>query len=297
MTVDQLKDVPCGVCQSTEYKVLYPETLNGRTPNFDYNFTPSHSLGYQTVRCLRCTHVYSTPLPVNIWKNYVSVEDQAYLRHQKSRLATSKKLCATLTTFVPKGKLLDIGCATGDFMTVAKEFYQPEGLELSTWSADLARSKGFTVHSKFLSQFDQGPTYDVITLWGVIEHFENPRLEVREMFRLLKPGGIVAMWTGDVDGLCSKILGKKWWNIQGQHIQDFSKRSLTKLFVEAGYEKAWIGTYPAQMSRDAIMLSMGRYPAVCKFTFPIIKKLFSPDFSMTLALPGELFAIYRKPLN
>lgn len=291
------KEVSCGVCLSTDKRILFPDTLQGKSPNFDYNFTPNHSLTYQTVRCLKCTHVYSTPLPNDIWKNYVSVEDQSYLKQQKSRFATSKKLCNVLRKHVPSGRLLDIGCATGDFMTIAKEFYQCEGLELSSWSAELAKSKGFKIHSEFLSAIKQSQVYDVITLWGVIEHFEYPRREVREMFRLLKPGGIVAIWTGDIDGFCSRILGKKWWNIQGQHIQDFSKRSLTKLYNEAGFEKEWIGTYPATMSRDAIMLSMGRYPTICKPTFPIIRKLFSPDFTLTLALPGEMFAIFRKPKN
>ena len=290
-------DLPCPVCDSKENTVLYPDTLNGQMPNFDYKFTPDHHRTFQTVRCARCRHVYSSPLPSDIWKNYLAVVEQDYLQHSSCRVATSDKVCAVLRRHVPGGRLLDIGCATGDFLSVAQRFYNVEGLELSEWSAKLARERGFTIHSKFLSEFTQASLYDVVTLWGVIEHFESPRDEIRQVFRLLKPGGIVALWTGDVDGLCSRLLGKRWWNIQGQHIQDFTKSSLTMLFQNIGFQKTWIGRYPYVMSRDAILLSLGRYPAVHNAVRPVVRKVLSPRFHLTVALPGELFAVFRKPLT
>jgi SAM-dependent methyltransferase len=297
MTQTDYQEISCPVCTHAKQKLIFPDTLEGKTPNFDYKFSAQHHRTYKIVRCPQCGHAYSSPLPLDMWKNYVSIVDEAYLKNATSRKATSQKICKRLLRYAPSGKLLDIGCATADFLDVAKEHYSVEGLELSSWSATIARSRGFKIHGSFLSEIEPPAQYDVITLWGVIEHFESPLKEANQIARLLKPGGILALWTGDMDGMFSKMMGKAWWNIQGQHIQYFTKSSLTRMMKEAGLKKEWIGLYPYVMSRDAILLSLGRYKAAHRITEPIMTKILPADFHMTVALPGELFAIFRKPLK
>ena len=284
----------CPICRSQTLRELFPDTLNGETPCFDYNFSPRHHRTFRTVRCLTCTHVFSSPIPDNIWQNYVSVQDEAYLRHEHCRLATAQVVCSRLKQLKPSGRLLDIGCATGDFLRHARQYYDVEGLELSAWSADIARKQGFKVHSTFLSDIKASGAYDLITLWGVIEHFQDPVLEVKQMHRLLRMDGIVALWTGDIDGICSKILGKKWWNIQGQHIQDFSRSSLKRLFENHGFKEVWVGIYPCVMSREAILLSMGRYPNIYKWVAPMLRAIIPDSWKFHISVPGELFAVFKK---
>jgi len=264
---------------------------------FDYNFSPQHNLTYQIVRCCSCSHVYASPLPNNLWENYSSVSDKAYLKNQQSRYATAEKIIKKIKHNCSQGRLLDVGCATGDFLFIAQKYYQVEGLELSSWSTKITRQRGFKVHSCFLKDISKNNYYDIITLWGVIEHFENPRQEIKSIFKLLKPGGVVCLWTGDIDCFLSRLLGKKWWYIQGQHIQLFSRRSLFRLFKEHGFKSKYLGRYPYVMSIQAISKSIKRYPIFSQIFAPLINALFSPGHQITISLPGEMLAIFQKPIN
>jgi SAM-dependent methyltransferase len=287
-------DIPCPVCFSARFKVKYPDTLGAETPCFDYDFRPAHTRTYRIVKCLDCGHGYSSPRPARLSENYQTTEDGVYLRDQRQRLATARKVVPHLLRFLPQGRLLDVGCATGDFLSVAREYFKVEGLEISEWSADIARSKGFVIHNGELGSIKANETYDVITLWGVIEHFEEPVREVKNIARLLRKGGIVGVWTGDFESSLSWLLGRKWWWVQGQHINLFSKRSLHKLFDDQGFEVVEIRMYPHVVTMESISRSLGRYPFMTKITKFLLTVQLLADKKITLKLPGEIFAIFRK---
>ena len=187
--------IDCPICGSKDSQELYADTLGNRMPQFGYDFGPSHRLSFRTVRCSNCGHGYSSPLPPDIYANYVDVEDEAYMRNRESRLLTAQKVLAVIRNVRPAGRLLDIGCATGDFLSVAMKYYVSEGLELSTWAANVASKIGVTIHRDRLFKISGRDQYDVVTLWGVIEHFENPGQEIAEINRLLKTGGLLCLWT------------------------------------------------------------------------------------------------------
>ena len=230
-----LTEFPCPVCGAVDYQELYPDKLGNGLPKFGYDFSPRHSDHYRVVRCAHCQHAYCSPRPANLYRSYLDVQDAEYLRNEAQRVATYEKTIDTIRRFKPQGKLLDVGCASGDFLAVARRNYGVEGLELSRWAAALARERGYAVHACRLSELLQSTLYDVVTMWGVIEHFEFPRHELAEIRRLLTPHGLVCLWTGDIDSLPSRLLGSKWWYVQGQHIQFFSLRSLDGLFASAGF--------------------------------------------------------------
>jgi 2-polyprenyl-3-methyl-5-hydroxy-6-metoxy-1,4-benzoquinol methylase len=88
--------------------------------------------------------------------------------------------------------MLDVGCYTGVFMKVAAAGgWDVEGVELSSWAAGIARESGFEkVYEKPLEQLAlPGEGFDVITLWDVMEHLSHPAEMLKNVFRLLKPGG------------------------------------------------------------------------------------------------------------
>jgi len=287
--------LPCPICNSNRYKVLYPDTLGSDLPRFGYDFSPEHNRTYRIVQCMDCAHGYASPLPEKLWEKYEDVEDPVYLSNSEQRTITAAKVLKRIRSYSSRhGRLLDIGCGTGDFMLSAREFYDVEGVELSRWSADIARAKGLKVFDRQLHELMNNEYYDVVTLWGVIEHFEDPRREIENIRRLMKPGGSVCLWTGDIDSFPSRLLGRKWWWVQGQHIQLFSRKSLLRLFSEQYFKTIYFGMYPYVMSMRSIAKSLERYKTAGRLANNILTQPFIQNINMKISLPGEMFAIFKK---
>ena len=274
--------------------MLYPSTLGDNLPVFGYDFSPEHNRTYRVVACDDCSHGYCSPRALDLFAAYEDVEDASYLENRDQRLATSRLAIARIRDWFDRGRLLDIGCSTGDFLSVAREYYEVEGLELSSWAVDLARAKGLSVHNSRISAIKESERFDIITLWGVIEHFDEPRIEVEQMHRLLKPGGCVFLWTGDIRSSTARLFGRRWWWYQGQHIQMFSQRSLVRLFEDHGFERIWIGRYPYVMVLRSVAKSMMRYPIAGWIMRWFVDTLRLHDISVTFRLPGEMFAAFRR---
>jgi ubiquinone/menaquinone biosynthesis C-methylase UbiE len=290
----KISQVKCPVCGSLNYKTIFEDSLGDNLPSFDYAFTPSHNQTYMIVKCLSCTHGFSIVPRNNFWKNYQITNDKDYLKRQNERLMTAQKVHNLLKKVSASGKLLDVGCATGDFLSVAQNDHDVEGLELSEWSASIARERGFKIHTCRLDELRSDSHYDVITLWGVIEHFESPRKEIQNISRLLKPGGIVCLWTGDFESWTARLLGKRWWYIQGQHIQFFSKKSLCQLFSDFNFDTLSIVRYPFTTDFRSLSKSLGRYKHLNRISHPILASRFLADKTIELSLPGEMCAFFKK---
>lgn len=285
---------PCPICGRDEHPQLYPDSLGKELPRFGYDFTPDHMRTYRVVFCRGCRHAYASPRPAQLWLHYEDVVDPAYLKRQPERLDSARRVLGRITRYRRSGRLLDIGCATGDFLLEARRYFHVEGLELSGWAAEIVRAKGLTVHRFSLADFKPSEPYDLVTLWGVIEHFEDPAREIQRMGGLLNTGGLVCLWTGDIDSLPARLCGKQWWYIQGQHLQVFSRRSLRLAFAQAGFQQVWIGRYPHVTTLGSMAKSLSRYPAVGAVARWLMAHPAVSGWKVMLALPGEMFAIFRK---
>lgn len=292
---NRLSDI-CPVCGSHKISKLYPSDIDISKLSFTYVKTPYSSKTFRSVRCLYCTHVFCSPLPKNIYKNYLDVVDKEYLNYVESIKISAGIIIPQLQKYVSKGILLDVGCATGEFLDVAREFgYSVEGLELSKWSSEIARSKGIVIYRQRLKALAEKfpKKYDIITLFGVIEHFENPLEEMSYIQKLLKSNGVLLIWTGNIDSLPSKILGKSWWYWQGQHIQYFSEQSLNLLAEKSGIKHVATGIYPFVAMKDLLENSFSRYK-FRKFImiFAVLFFLIKPTW--TFYIPGEMLWFGQK---
>jgi SAM-dependent methyltransferase len=291
----RLVELPCPVCSGEEYRVYLPATLDAEPPVFGYKWTPAVRRSYRMVACRSCGHVRASPRLADMHKYYVDNVDDAYVANQPLRTATARRVLQTVRKFKPTGRLLDVGCATGDFVKVAAKYYDAEGLELSAWAREIALAKGLRVRSKLLSDIEtERDTYDVVTLWGVIEHLEHPLEEMKRVQAILKPGGIVCLWTGDVDSLLARVFGSRWWYVMGQHIQLFSRSSLDNLLRQAGFEALYRGVYPYEITLGYLGDSLGRYPALGPLARSLLNLSMLKHLTFTLKLPDEIFDIYGK---
>ncbi len=274
--------------------MVYPDTLGDALPRLDYGFSSEHGRTYEIRRCASCTHLFAMVTVPELWKAYRGLVDPAYLERHDERVATFRKLVHRIRRFVPAGRLLDIGCATGDFLAAATPYFDVEGVELSEWSAGIARDRGFRVHSCRLSEIEGRGSFDVVTLWGVIGLFEHPHEELTEITRLLKPAGVVSLWTGDMSSITARILGRRYWYVMGQYLQLFTRESLCTLFRHHGCELIWMGIYPFTSSLRLIGNSLGRYGRLGRIAKSLLGRGPWGRLPVTLRLPGEMFAIFSK---
>lgn len=131
-----------------------------------------------------------------------------------------------------KGKLLDIGAGTGDFLVVAKnDGWLTTGVEPSTKAKSIALNKGVNFADNLSDLESQ--SFDVITMWHVLEHVPNLDEYILELKRLLKPTGIILIAVPNFKSFDANYYGKFWaaYDVP-RHIWHFSKIAIGKLFEE-----------------------------------------------------------------
>ena len=145
-------------------------------------------------------------------------------------------------------RLLDVGCSSGALLRVAKECgYDASGAEPARQAADTARALGFEVFPGFLqdARFPDNH-FDVITLFEVIEHLLDPQELLVEILRILKPGGILLIGTGNAGSWTVGFMGADWeyFDIRshGGHISFFNPKSMRILAEKCGFEVDQIST-------------------------------------------------------
>jgi SAM-dependent methyltransferase len=148
------------------------------------------------VRCRSCRLLSLDPPPeAYVRRHYddVYADDAVRARIDRGRQA----LFAWFLREVPPfgaGRLLDVGCGSGEFLDQARaRGWRAEGIEVSAGGAAVARRRGLTVHVDAGALPDGA--YDVITLWNVVDFFPQPLEQMREISRLMAPGGLVFLRT------------------------------------------------------------------------------------------------------
>lgn len=135
------------------------------------------------------------------------------------------------------GRLIDIGCNEGRGLGLyARSGFQVEGSELSETAAAQARARGFMVHTQPIQDFTPILPYDVAVLSNVLEHAVDPRQMLRDVSRLLVPGGQVWISCPNSQSWLRKAFGKFWinWHLPF-HISHFSSRTVATLLENSGF--------------------------------------------------------------
>ena len=139
---------------------------------------------------------------------------------------------------VKNGRLLDIGCGSGEFLErMQGRGWTVEGTELDPAAVETAREKGLNVRQGTLHEQQYPDNYfDAITMSHVIEHVYDPLGEMRECYRILKPGGKLVMVTPNNKSLVHRLFRQSWRGLEiPRHIQIFNIPAMRKLGVEAGF--------------------------------------------------------------
>lgn len=215
---------------------------------------------FRVLRCPECSLVYVTPrhdaatlhklYGEDYWnsaspktRGYASytAEEDLYLKTFRRRLGLVKR-------HVREGPLrvLDVGCAAGYFLRVMRdEGHDVRGVELSAEIASHAIEHlgAENVHVGFLGDlgldrkgFETG-SFDLVTLWDVVEHVPDPQELLRQVRALLKPTGALILETQNVDSLFANLLGKRWQHYKHEeHLYHFNPATIRRLLSEVGFQ-------------------------------------------------------------
>jgi len=129
-----------------------------------------------------------------------------------------------------KGMLLDIGAGTGDFLQEAhNQNWKITGIEPNDKAKTIALSKGVSF-AESLEALDNH-SFDVITMWHVLEHVPDLEKQIQELKRLLKPNGTIIIAVPNYKSFDAQHYGKFWaaYDVP-RHLWHFSKTSIAKLF-------------------------------------------------------------------
>lgn len=129
-----------------------------------------------------------------------------------------------------KGRILDIGAGTGDFLSVAKnDGWQTIGVEPSQKAKAIAINKGVSFVENTIEL--ENNSFDVISMWHVLEHVPNLENQIKELKRLLKPNGTLIIAVPNFKSFDAKYYGKFWAAYDVPiHFWHFSKTSIKQLF-------------------------------------------------------------------
>ncbi|WP_395043380.1 class I SAM-dependent methyltransferase [Flavobacterium sp.] len=135
-----------------------------------------------------------------------------------------------------KGRILDIGAGVGDFLAVAKnDGWETFGTEPSDKAKAIAIKKGVSFVNN-LSQLENN-SFDVITMWHVLEHVPDLENQISELKRLLKPTGTILIAVPNFNSFDANYYGKFWAAFDIPiHLWHFSKTAIKKLFAVQSLE-------------------------------------------------------------
>jgi SAM-dependent methyltransferase len=175
-------------------------------------------------RCGECGLIFPNPMPIPIGglEQHYAVDPQEYfiahdLEQKKSNAA--KMLDKAESLVKGKGSLLDIGCGRGELLRVAKDKgWDAKGLELSSTFADYAQNHSQAeIYRKPVEECGfKKESFHVVILAAVLEHLYNPDEVVKEIARILKPGGALYIDVPNETGLYFRI-GNMYHRLKGRN--------------------------------------------------------------------------------
>jgi len=255
-----MEDQNCYICDSPHIKPYFCLKTNG----------------LMALKCKKCSHVFIKNSPINSdnisefytmddfkgkrklqdRSRYTNYYNDCFANYEDNMSSSSvlkqfKEKAEYLSSkFSKPCRLLDVGCATGVFLSMMKKKgWDVEGVEISEELASYVRMNfSIKTHTKDLTREKLiSEPFHVITLFDVIEHIPDPNLMISACKSLLAPGGILLMRTPTEDGLLrgiaktiyrmslKKIEFPMHWFYSFEHIHSFSLNTLSAILEKHGF--------------------------------------------------------------
>ena len=168
-----------------------------------------------------------------------AIDDEKWAIMRWKRRRNLHRSITAVTQRAQPGHLLDIGCATGNYLAEMQKLgWQVAGIELQADAANYARRRfdidvftGDLLESQFPAH-----SFDAITMWDVLEHTHEPVATLKEAGRILKPDGLLAFSIPDPDSVWARRFGPAWIGYDApRHLHLFYGDNLQQLLAETSF--------------------------------------------------------------
>jgi SAM-dependent methyltransferase len=193
--------------------------------------------------CRACGTLYAQRLPGSVhatdYDAYYTLDNLSVSGFINERVS---EIVARFSSYRQTNRLLEVGFGAGALLrAAARAGWAAEGLEISKPAVDHVRKDGLKVFCGPLSEARYpGGCFDVVVATELLEHVDDPESLVREIARVLRPGGLFWATTPNVDGITSRILGLDWPMVCADHLHLFSRKGVSKLLRSAGFGRVRI---------------------------------------------------------
>lgn len=208
------------------------------------------------LRCTNCGQLLSQCTESRYWQSMEEFEaPQGTLPSERSiasRFRRSKKFLDQITSLLGKTpreiRLLDVGCSSGAFLADAVMMgFRAEGVEPAAAPVMTAQAAGLNVQQGLLQDIGYADgQFDAVTLLEVIEHLQDPHSLLQECRRILRPGGILLIGTGNAASWTFAAEGARWEYLSiaghGGHVSFYNPQSLATLAQRSGFSVAAVRT-------------------------------------------------------
>ena len=237
--------IRCNLCGADETETVYEaHHVEDATRDLAHTFRASGDelLVDRLVRCRACGLQYINPRPMAtaIVEAYSEGDDHAYVSQVSARERTFAAAVAHIERLLPGcGRLLDVGTAAGAFLAAARSReWQVEGCEPNRWLARWGSCHyGIPIRTGEIFDHHFTPqSFDVVSLWDVIEHTPDPARVIRTAGELIRPGGLVVVNYPDTGSWIARALGRRWPFLSSVHLYYFTRETMKSLLKRHGFE-------------------------------------------------------------
>jgi 2-polyprenyl-3-methyl-5-hydroxy-6-metoxy-1,4-benzoquinol methylase len=221
----------CPACKGTEFKnhLICKDTLVSQE-------------SFAIVKCKDCKILFTNPRPdAASLPAYYQSDD--YISHTNKgnnlinliykivRNFTIRSKYSIITQKIKNGKILDVGCGTGDFLHYCqKKSWEVTGVETNPIARELTKEKGIkNIYSSY-QEIEENETFDVITLWHVLEHIPDLTEAINTFKKSLKKDGLLVIALPNRDSLDALVYNENWaaYDVP-RHLYHFNQESFGKL--------------------------------------------------------------------
>jgi len=234
---ERARDV-CDLCGGTHHDLLFV----GRDRLFNIEGE------FPLVRCQDCGLIFVNPRPsfeemgrfypqddYDLYNKAAGLKDRGM--EELGRLLGPRK--GRIDKYQQQGRLLDIGFGDGSFLYFMRECgWDVAGVDYNQKMVDLVRDElsiDAVAGQLEDAKYPDG-AFDVVTLWGVLEHVQSPRQTIEEIARITSEGALLVIYTQNAAAPEASLLGQDWFIYEvPRHLYSFTPESLAKLLAQSGF--------------------------------------------------------------